>query len=394
MPRRKKHPKLPSGWGSIRYLGKGRRNAYAVHPPCTEVDEKGNYIRPPALCYVSDWYVGFAVLNSLRAGTYHPGDELSLGESMEGCTDDPKELDSIVKRILSDYGQWSGTEQSEEEKKKKMTFSEVYEEFYEWKFGANAPKKLSESRKRVVASAYANLAPLHDRIFRELRVDDLQAVINACPLARGSLEKMKGLLAEIYKYADARELCDRDYSKHVIIPSGAKEDEHGEPFTMEDIKKIWEDRDDPVSEFLAIMIYSGFRIAAYKAMEANLEEGYFKGGLKTQAGKERIVPIHPCIDGLVRRRLQRDGSLLAISEKTYRAHLKSRLALLGISEHTPHDARHTFSALCEKYGVKEADRKRMLGHSFGGDITNGIYGHRTLQDLAEQIEKIPAPPDM
>lgn len=37
---------------------------------------------------------------------------------------------------------------------------------------------------------------------------------------------------------------------------------------------------------------------------------------------------------------------------------------------------------------KENDRKRMLGHSFGGDVTNDVYGHRTLEDLRSEIEKI------
>lgn len=63
------------------------------------------------------------------------------------------------------------------------------------------------------------------------------------------------------------------------------------------------------------------------------------------------------------------------------------LKQLGIEKHTPHDCRHTFSALCEKYGVRENDRKRMLGHSFK-DITNKKYGHRELSDLRTEIEKI------
>ena len=52
MPKRKKHPRLPNGYGSIRYLGKSRKNPYAVHPPA---DIDGN--RPPALCYVDDWMI-------------------------------------------------------------------------------------------------------------------------------------------------------------------------------------------------------------------------------------------------------------------------------------------------------------------------------------------------
>ena len=46
------------------------------------------------------------------------------------------------------------------------------------------------------------------------------------------------------------------------------------------------------------------------------------------------------------------------------------------------------SRLRESYGVWEADRKRMLGHSFGNDITNGVYRHRTLEELRAEIEKI------
>lgn len=37
------------------------------------------------------------------------------------------------------------------------------------------------------------------------------------------------------------------------------------------------------------------------------------------------------------------------------------------------------------------DRKRMLGHSFGSDITNAVYGHRTLEELRSEIEKIKVP---
>ena len=68
MAKRKKYPKLPNSFGSIRYLGKGRRNCYAVHPPAT-IDATGKAIRPPAICYVDDYLKGFAVLTAYKAGT-------------------------------------------------------------------------------------------------------------------------------------------------------------------------------------------------------------------------------------------------------------------------------------------------------------------------------------
>jgi len=30
----------------------------------------------------------------------------------------------------------------------------------------------------------------------------------------------------------------------------------------------------------------------------------------------------------------------------------------------------------------------MLGHSLKGDITNGVYGHRSVEELKREIEKI------
>lgn len=55
--KRKKYPKLPAGFGSIRYLGSGRRNCYAVHPPA-RIDALGNVLRPAAICYTDDWING------------------------------------------------------------------------------------------------------------------------------------------------------------------------------------------------------------------------------------------------------------------------------------------------------------------------------------------------
>ena len=48
MARRKKHMKLPNHFGSIKYLGKGRRRPYAVYPPVTEWSVSGP-VTPPAL---------------------------------------------------------------------------------------------------------------------------------------------------------------------------------------------------------------------------------------------------------------------------------------------------------------------------------------------------------
>lgn len=385
MAKRKKHQRLPSGWGSVRYLGKGRRNCYAVHPPCTNQDpETGRYIRSPALCYVDDWYVGFAVLNAYRAGNYHPGDEVAIRDALGSSTSG--DVDKFVDRILKDSGRMPAAE-------KLPTFSEVYAQWREWKCGPNAPKELSASQQRKFTTAFRNLTAIHDREFARLTVDELQAVINARAddLGKGSLNVMKSLLRQVYDWAESRGIVEKNLAKHVVIPASAKEDEHGIPLTEDDIRLLWKHRDDPDCELALCLCYSGHRIGEYAEVEVDLEAGCFRGGLKTEAGKGREVPIHPAIRPLIEARLARQGSLLIVSANHQGTKLSRALLSIGIEpRHTAHDCRHTFSMLCERYGVPENDRKRLMGHAFGNDVTNSVYGHRSLDDLRQSIQLIPA----
>lgn len=379
MPKRKKHPRLPNAYGSIRYLGKGRTNPYSVHPPAQDCDAHGNYIRPRALCYVDDWYVGFAVLSSFHAGTYKPGDELILKEYRKQSSED---LDLFCQRMLADYSTLCGAQAA----RKEPTFEEVYNLYFEWKYGENAAKKLSVSSRNSTAAAFRHCSPIHDKTFRDLRYNDLQEVVNNCPKKHATKEIIVNLIKQMYKYADINDLCEKDYSRHLKV-NIADDEEHGVPFSEEELKALWQHQEDPVVEMLLIMCYSGYRISAYKTIKVDMEQWFFQGGVKTASGKNRIVPMHSCIQPLVERRIKRMRCMIS-SVASFRAEMYQKLEELNISRHTPHDCRHTFSALCEKYHVNDADRKRMLGHSFGSDITNAVYGHRTLEDLRLEIEKI------
>ncbi|MCI8293556.1 MAG: tyrosine-type recombinase/integrase [Hespellia sp.] len=377
MAKRKKYPKLPNGYGSIKYLGKGRRNPYAVHPPTTEFTLDGIPVIPKAICYVDDWMKGFAVLTAYHAGTYTP-------ELLQELSELPNSGDTaIIQRILTDYSSMKGITPGASEK----TFREVYEDFYQYKFERDKSKSYSKASRYSIQAAYKNCTELHDRPFRSLRHDDLQKVVDCCPLGHGSLELIVTLLNQMYAYADIYDLCDKDYSKHVKI-NIPDDTEHGKAFTEKELKTLWQHQDNKIIEFLLIMCYSGYRISAYKTLEIHLKERYFLGGVKTASGKNRIVPIHSAILPLVKRRIRQNGTILVESTGTFRKDMYITLETIGIKHHTPHDCRHTFSALCEKYEVNENDRKRMLGHSFGEDITNKVYGHREIEDLRREIEKI------
>nr|WP_300886408.1 hypothetical protein [uncultured Schaedlerella sp.] len=58
MARKKKYPKLPNGYGSIKKLSGKRRNPYGVYSPSTELIVPGQYAPVKAICYVDDYYEG------------------------------------------------------------------------------------------------------------------------------------------------------------------------------------------------------------------------------------------------------------------------------------------------------------------------------------------------
>lgn len=353
MAKRKKRMKLPNNFGSIKYLGKGRRRPYGVYPPVTEYGFHGA-ITPKALAYAETWEEGYEILTAYN---------------MEKAGKIKVNRGTFIDRT--------------------PTFAEVYERFFHEKY-YNSPKKLSDASMNSTRAAFKNCSSLHDIQFGQLKYDDLQEVLNNCQLKHSSLELIASLLHQMYKYALKYEIVDKDYSAFLYLPK-EEDDEAGVPFSEKDLTILWKNQDDPVVEMILIMCYSGFRIKAYTDMKIDLENRCFIGGVKTKAGKERTVPIHSSIYSLVANRADGSRNLLLARPDAFRKYMYTVLERLGIEKHTPHDCRHTFSVLCERYGVNENDRKRMLGHSFGGDITNAKYGHRSLEELRAEIEKIQAP---
>ena len=373
--KRKKHQKLPNGYGSIKYLGDGRRNPYAVHPPTKEFNIDGIPQTPKALCYVDDWYKAFTVLTWYKNNEYYPGREAELSS-------DQRELEKQVAEILSQYAQKAKAN------KGTKTFKEVFEGYYKDKFKQDYGHKGKKvSMERSMSAAFKNCVALHDKPFIEITQKDMQKVIDNCALKHASLELIQTLFRQMYQYAEANNLCDKNYAQFVRIDQ-EDDDEHGVPFTDSELIILWDNKDNETVEMILIMCYSGYRVAAYKKMKVDLKVRYFQGGVKNKYSRERTVPIHSGIYDLVKRRIKRNGALMTESPDSFRNSMYEALEAIGIEKHTPHDCRHTFSKLCEDNKVSENDRKRMLGLSFGKDITNKVYGHRSLEDLREEIEKI------
>ncbi len=372
MPKTAKHPKLPNGFGSIKKLSGNRTNPYAVYPPTTEFAPNGSPKTPKALCYVSDWYTGFYALMEYRSGTFN-AERFSAPEIRPS---DKKQ--DVISKIIASYNRQTRNAV------RVRSFAEVYAEFFSYKYERDKTRRYSKSSIGATKAAYGQAAALHDIPFCNIKTEDLQAVVDNCPKKHATKEHIVNLFRQMYDYAYAHDLCNRKYSDHIRINT-PDDDEKGEPFTEQEISQVWEHaKENEVLQAVLIMIYSGFRISAYRKIEINMEEQYFRGGVKTTAGKNRIVPFNQEIIPFIRE----DNLLFKKAVGQFRPLFNAALAVIGITGHTPHDCRHTFSWLCDKYHVDTLSKKMLMGHSLGNDVTGAKYGHRTLDELRAEINKI------
>lgn len=181
------------------------------------------------------------------------------------------------------------------------------------------------------------------------------------------------------------------------------------PFTDEEMDLLWQHAEDKMFvDVLLIQCYSGWRpqeLGLLELKNVDLENWTFRGGIKTDAGIDRVVSIHSKIRHLVERKYkeaQELGSLYLLNyvnpnarskntSLTYAQYQKGfsmiRDELNLNPEHRPHDGRKHFVTMAKKYGVDEYAIKYMVGHKIS-DITEKVYTQREFEWLKDEIEKI------
>lgn len=127
------------------------------------------------------------------------------------------------------------------------------------------------------------------------------------------------------------------------------------------------------------------------------------GGMKTEAGKNRIVPVHNRIRSMVLSWYERakkygspylfftfdsSGTAKHIRYPIYRARFINMLEKIGLNKsHRLHDCRVHFVTECKKYGVDIYAIKYMVGHAIT-DITESIYTKRDPTWLRKELSKV------
>ncbi len=275
-----------------------------------------------------------------------------------------------------------------------ITFAQLYDKWSERHF-----ETLScDSSKRTIRSAFNHSRALHNMRFKDIKVAHLEGAIRACEMPSVQF-RMKSLFNMLYRYALKHEVVTINYAQ---LCDGVKPMEpvrEKKPFCDEEINILWQNASrTPCFEMILTGIYSGWRpkeLLSLKTADIDLKAQTMRGGMKTSAGKNRVVPIHPYILPLVKKWCAKNNEYLfsnpdgtPITYDQYRLRFKHSLARFGI-DHVPHETRHTFITLAKEYDMNEYVLKLIVGHNIS-DVTERIYTHRKIEQLHTEIRKIEA----
>lgn len=269
-----------------------------------------------------------------------------------------------------------------------VTLSDLYNRWCKIKL-----PKLGSSNQSSLKSAYKHCKKLYGMKYRQIRAYQMQETMDECGRSYSTQSHIKALWWHLDHFAFELDIIDKMYSQLISV-SAEKEDTSRIPFTQEQIDKLWEISDQENVDTVLFYIYTGFRLMELLNMtcdQIDLENEYFKGGSKTSSGKNRIVPIHPKIMPLVKKRLEQSNKYFLedsngdkFSKWNYYQTWKSIIAKITKEKKTPHEARHTFETYLDNAGGNRKCIDMLMGHK-SKDIGNRVYNHKTIEQLRDTI---------
>lgn len=300
-----------------------------------------------------------------------------------------------------------------------ISVKELYERWSEVYFATLK----SQSSTRTITSAWAYCSSIYDMRACDVRarhikgcMDEGVAIIKGKetkPTA-GVKARIKSMFNLMLDYAVEYEIVDKNYARTFnvsddILREKAESKRGHIPFTTEELDTLWKNvNTKQYVDIILIQCYSGWRpqeLGLIKLENVDLEKWTFVGGMKTVAGTNRIVPIHPRIRPLVAKKYKEAqelgseylinctdstthrSSIMFTYDKYQKRFIKIRDELKLNPLHRAHDGRMHFITMAKKAEVDEYAIKYIAGHQIQ-DITERVYTQRDIEWLSSEIQKI------
>lgn len=365
--------RLPNGYGSVIKLGGNRRKKFAVRISRIEVNNEKQEVK-----------------RKFKYIAYFEKREAAL-------------------KFLAEYN--AGNPVKEHQKYTDvLTFAELYDKWKDYR--KSLKTTLSASTWKNYDIAFNHLEDLHCRKISSIRPSEIQECLNKWNTkSKTTVSSLRAVLRAVYGYAMMEKLVDEDPLPYLVFEYKEQTKSIHSRFSDEEIQKLWDNLYEVNNvDIILIFIYTGLRpseLLNITTDHVHLDELYMVGGMKTEAGYNRIIPLHNKIVPLIRNRYNPDKKYL-INNKfgnhfTYGTYVNGNfdtvMKKLGM-KHSPHDGRYTFAALADNAGMNEVCQKIIMGHvvpdqdgkdfktGSNENITKGVYTQKTLRQLLEEINKI------
>ena len=281
------------------------------------------------------------------------------------------------------------------------TVQDVYNEWSKAHY-----QSITKSGEQGYTNAWRYFEGIKNKKMRDIKTSHLQGCIDiaADKFSRAICEKIKSLSNQLCKFAMQEDILNKNYAQFLQLPAAEEPDTH--PFSENEILILHKHDYNDVCKIILILIYTGFRPTEFFSLEINnidIEKMFIRGGAKTKAGRNRIVPIKSNIQEYVKHFynnaksnqkyliVNRNGNKFDVNTFRNRYFYKT-LQNIGILKDetdrhvTPYSTRHTFATLCDKADIDDDLIIKMIGHTT--KKTTQIYIHKTEDDMKKAIENI------
>lgn len=267
---------------------------------------------------------------------------------------------------------------------RKITFSELYNEWSGLHY-----KGLSKSKITAYRIAYKRCEQFYYRDWNNISLREMQEVVDQRP-SYYTARDVKQLLSQMGEYAVKHEYFDKNRASLIELP--VLEQGQKEAFSEDEIKRLWADYNagNKFTGYALVMIYTGLRYGELKLIKK--EDVYLDndvphiiGGIKSEAGKNRIIPIAPLIYPLIEEMCKAGKrKLLEMNEDNFRKAFDEMTARASVRQLKPHSCRHTFCTELARRGVPPAVIKTLAGHA----NYSTTVGYTHIQQLADGMEAV------
>ena len=275
-----------------------------------------------------------------------------------------------------------------------ITFKALYELWSKSHY-----ENIVKDTENVYKASYKHCGSIHQSTFTELKTADLQAVVdnatridkgNTIPLGWKSKKEIKNFISALYSYAIENDYSSKNYASFIKLPTKPKSTK--DAFNSEEIAKFHKDYENgsDFTGYILIMIYTGMRygeLAKIEKQNIHIEEKYMIGGIKTEAGTDRTIPIADKILPIIQKYCDRSKKkILDIHEKVFYNNFYVTLERLDIRKLSPHCCRHTFATLMANAGVQPAIITETAGHE--DYATTLQYTHIALSEKLKAVNSL------